>query len=266
MTGPPKHLKDPLKVTIRRKKLLTPGPTGLPRRTQVVNSNEIIMVTKRPVAVRSRSPRASRTAAVPGLMIVLKEAMEVNHRANGKVIRRGQILTTAPKELLTATVIRKALNQEVHHTLVGHLQTTGLKEAMAVIRVVRKENINQGAHHIREGHLRMTDRKEATVVSQTEKKENINQEAHHTREGRPRMTALKEAMVVNRVEKRKALNRGRTLTIVQNAVSMINQTANGDQPAIKAESAVAAVSKNAKATLKASPSATRKTHPITTNR
>jgi hypothetical protein len=286
MTGPPKHLKDPLKVTIRQKKLLAPGPTGPPRRTPVVNSNEIIMVMNRPVAVRNHFHRASRTAAVPGRMTALREAMALSHQAKEKAIRTGQILTTAQKELLIPMAKRKALNQEAHPIQEDQLRMTGLKEAMAASLQEKRKNINQETPRTRAGQLhQMIAQNAVMMASLPEKNGNISQEVRHILAGQPhQMIAQNVIMEASQPERNGNINQeirqirdARIRKTVQNAVLMANRPAKEDRQAIKAASAaaienlhregpVAVVSKNATVILKASLSVIRKTHPIIINR
>jgi hypothetical protein len=124
MTGPPEHRKEPQKVTTRRRKLLPQDTINrhLPEQNNpVVNSNEIIMVMKRPVAAEDHLRlRANLIAAGPVLTTGRKEVMVANRLVKRKVIhpkekvviRTGQTLMTGTKAVLVV-VKRKVSNQGV---------------------------------------------------------------------------------------------------------------------------------------------------------
>ena len=159
MTVPPEHLKEPRKVTIRRKKLPVQETINrhLPEQNQqVVNSKEIIMVTNLPVAEESRRLRVSHIAAGQTLTTGQKEATAPSLPAKGKVTHpkeKGAILTG--KTLMTAItpiaigavsagVKRKASNQEILLIRAGQLLMTNPKEAPIAIGVTANRPAKKG--------------------------------------------------------------------------------------------------------------------------
>ena len=186
MTVPPEHLKEPPKVTIRRKKLPVQDTTNrhLPgQNQQVVNSKEIIMATNLPVAEENR-PRqqASHIAAEQDLMTGRKEATAPSlpakeraiHPKEKAAIRTDQIPTTGTKAV-SAAVKRKASSQEIHLIQVAQPLMTNQKEAPIAIgvtanRPVKRGLILKGLLLIQEGRLLMISLKGITIANHQAKK------------------------------------------------------------------------------------------------
>ncbi len=242
MTGPPEHRKEPQKVTIRRRKLLPQDTINrhLPEQNNpVVNSNEITMVTKQPVAAEDHQrPRANPIAAGPVLMTVQKEAMAVNHRVRKESTNQGKvrdILTTAQKAV-SAAARRKASNhaallirgarlmminpREVsaanHPAKNGHILKRLPIQAGQVLMIAPKEVLtanhpkkeisNQGARHIQAGPGLTISPKEVLIANHPAKKEILTREDRHIRADQHPMTGPKETLIANHPAKKENSN------------------------------------------------------------
>jgi hypothetical protein len=146
MTVPPEHLKEPRKVTIRRKKLQVRDTINrrLLKQNKVVNSKEIIMVTSLPVAEESLHPKANPLVAEQALTPDRKEVTAQILRAKRKAIhpkekavtRIGQTPMTGT-EAVSVEAKRKVSNQEMRLIQAGPLLMTNLKGVPTAIHLAK---------------------------------------------------------------------------------------------------------------------------------
>jgi hypothetical protein len=207
MTGPPEHRKEPQKVTIRQRKLLPQDPVNrhLPEQNNpVVNSNEIIMVTKLPVAEENHLRlRANPIAAGPVLMISQKEAMAANHQAKKENINQEKVrdTQTTAQRAVSAAAKRKASNHAALHTQVARLMTINQREVLAVNHQGKNDRIPKRLP-IQAGQVQTTALKEVLTASHPVKKEILNQEVRHTRAVQVLTISRKEVLTVNQPAKK----------------------------------------------------------------